>query len=177
MTALITLLWDICRLRKGPEDMPYSPMLLGWLVGISVLLGWYQFSYRAEFAVALWHAILMLSASMMFTALILYVKGHLSRLVQTLTAIIGVNVLMNIIVMPLVLLQPFLVVTEPVKTFNFTLFLILVVVMIQLFLNVWLIIITAHIFRRALDTNFATGALVAIAMLGLDIILITRFIA
>ena len=170
MYQLIFLFWNICRLRARPEEIPYSTNLLWILVFFNILLGWGQLVIQEIAIEALFHSVILIGFALFFTVAVLQFKQMGSRVVQTLSAIMGTGLILSILITPLLVSQHYLIqMTQPFPLWAHVLSSITVILMLGV--NVWILIITAHIFRHALDTRFAIGMLVTIALVGFNILL------
>src|SRR5471032_213008 len=104
MGQLLTLLWDICRLRRGPKDLPYSPQLLlivaavelGVQLAIASLLGMQQDT--------LGPGVLSLALNLGALYLLLNLRGKRSRFMQTALAMLSCALLFTLLSVPIVLL-------------------------------------------------------------------------
>ncbi len=172
MWQFVKLYWSICRLRADPGDVPYSKALLGFVLLLNFLIGWFQFSFKATPLISSLQSLLILTISAGFTYFVLSIKGLLTRFVQTFSALLGTSAIVNLIIFPLLLLQPVFFQKKPVNSMLVSLqFMFLLAV---LMINIWLIMIMVHIYSKALDVNYLVGLLVTIALLGLDIIIFSR---
>lgn len=106
MKALWSLFWSVCQMRRGPEDMPYSPGLLLLVLLLNLLLGlgiqW--LSEPVAPLVALGIALLAVGIDAVALWLLLAFKHFELRYVQGLTTIYGVDLLLGSLALPLVLL-------------------------------------------------------------------------
>lgn len=142
MLDLIKLLFDICLLKKTPQDLPYSSSLLKLLaaanLGINFLLmnlstDWFSAVLKAAVGVLLVGA---------FSWICLFVSGKLTRFYQTTSALLGVDALLDIFALPPIA-------TMIVNPENLLAFLAMIGVII------WHWVITGHIMRNALEQSFA----------------------
>lgn len=174
MTALLRLLFDLLRLRIGPQDLPYSMPLARALVVLSlafdlataVLLG------AAEAALPR----LVLSALLLLGVpwLLLSWRGHANRYVQTLAALAGTGVLFKLAMLPLALAiagQPLPQTPEDLAPAQ------VLVGWATLALLSWRVVVCAHIYRHALDLRFAWAVLVVLGVLVLELVLVQAFVA
>ena len=106
MRGFFASLFDLCRFRRGPEDMPWAPgLLVALLVGCVVIQSAFEVHYGAKPAIAAavlagWLAVLAL------LKILLRGRGKPERFVQTATALASVTLLFDIVVYPLALLLP-----------------------------------------------------------------------
>ena len=173
MKPLIKLFWSICLLRRGPDDVPYLVPLLAITWIINLLLGWVQFSYRSPLFLALFQSTLVLIITTVFCYTVLYIKSFTNRFVQTLTALMGTTAVINLLIFPLIILQPYIVAQQsaiPIPLLSLIQMFYLLAVIIM---NVWLIMVMVHIFSLSLEVNYMFGLALTIALLGLDIIIFT----
>ena len=148
MLQLIRAWFEICLLRRAPQDLPASGYLLGvslccyGLVSVLVSLQSYTFN------MALLLTAVDLGLLVIFAWSLLYLQSKSARLNQTLSALAGTGSLMGMIVLPLLLtLAPDAgveAVPAPLQS-------------LWLLLLLWNLFIMAHIIRHALSSSFAIG--------------------
>lgn len=171
MSALLQHLLAICRLRQGPQDLPYAPGVARLLV-VAVLLLEAALAPRLAVPEAqiLPHAVL--SALMLLGPpwLLLRLRARSQRFVQTLTALAGTGLLFTLALAPLLfwaIAAPAL--PQPPAPPSPQVLLTSVLV---LALAMWKLMIDAHILRQALDWPQAAGLLLALGLffieMGLD---------
>ena len=156
LTALITLskvFFDVCLLRKGPQDLPKSSVLLAFsfflYLLIDVLLSVQSRPVADALMVSLLDAFFL--AGIVF--LILRQHQHLDRLLQTMTTLFGTGVMLGIFILPLVygtvqnqygeLLQQ-------------------IIISLLLLMVIWNVAILAHIIRHAISTTIGISIMIAI---------------
>jgi hypothetical protein len=160
MQALVRLLVDICLLRRGPQDLPYSQELARGMVlaFAGVKLG-----------SALWldipdpflRSLLSLALLLALPWMLLAIRGHRPRYLQTLTAFAGTGLLFSLLFLPVVWLAADLppvapdVTPEPAQ---------LAVGWLTLALLGWKLVINGHILRHALDWPRIPALLLALAL-------------
>src|SRR5947209_15024005 len=100
MPELAKLIWDICCLRRGPQDLPYSPALLALVcaafLGFETLL--------AMDASTLAIGALALAVNMCVLFALLYARGLRNRFVQTAMALFACAFTFELLMLPLQLL-------------------------------------------------------------------------
>ena len=103
MKPLLVLFWQLCLFRRGPEDVPYSQVLLAMLVLVELALGaaiiltvepLYMEQQLLGVTVALAAWLAMVWGVLRF-------KGLGSRYVQAMTACLGTDLLLSVIILPL----------------------------------------------------------------------------
>ena len=152
MQAFIKTLFEILTIRKGPDALPHSALLLAVAVVLwfmPLLFGMQLIAAldvrAAAVAVAGWFVTL---ASYAFVILL---AGRAMRLMQAMTAIVGCGALVSFAqVFSLVFLLPFL--GEP-----------FVAITVELLLF-WSVYVKGHIIARTLDREWYIGLVIAIAV-------------
>lgn len=174
MTALLRLLLELCRLRIGPQDLPWSLPLARALVVLSLALDLlYAAVLDAERVVAL-RLLLSLALLLGVPWLLLAWRGFPQRYLQTLAAIAGTGVLFKLAMLPLALA----IVDLPLPTTPEQLVPAQVLVgWLTLALLSWKLVVNAHILRHALDLRFGFGLLIALAVFALELVLAQALVA
>lgn len=143
-------IWGIMRLRSGPQALPFSYGLLAVFLMLHMLI---DIVLSGPMALQ-WDSLLSAVVNSLFTAGFVFVMLQWAkkapRFVQTLSALLGAEILIGLIGAVLLLIYQI-----PA--------LALLVSVLFLFLVVWNGLIAAHIFRLALDTTMLWG--VALALL------------
>ena len=154
MRALFELFLDICLLRKGPQDMPASPMLLQLTLlsyGISgILIPLLDVSLTLSLLLTGLDLALLTSLAYGLLAL----RDYRPRFVQTLTALLGTGTLLQLLALPLLFLLKQETVDASAPAW---------LVLLWLGLFIWGIVIMAHILRHALSTSLGVGVLYSLA--------------
>jgi hypothetical protein len=155
--ALAHLVRDLCQLRRGPEDMPYSPALLAALIAASVVL---DLATGAAF-----DGDDTLARSLVSTALVLalaWVALRIRKLdhryVQTASALVACGLVFSLLVLPL----GWLAHPMPANATALTPLQVLLGWGV-LALFVWNLVVFAHILRRAIDAPFGLAFAIVIA--------------
>ena len=157
MTDLLYLLRDIIQLRRGPQDIPYSPRLLV-AVCVAILVFQLIASYSLDLpgdSLTVGAIGLLINLGFLFAAVSL--RGFASRFVQTATTLLCCAVVFSIVLLPIdfVFLKH-----PPVADQVSSLQLLLALIALPIF--GWKLIVDAHIFRHSLGIPFFGGMAVAI---------------
>ncbi|MEJ2115931.1 MAG: hypothetical protein P8X88_07805 [Gammaproteobacteria bacterium] len=151
MSAIIKILFDICLLRKGPEDLPSSFNLMFVLIVVSLLvsivLGLAIYNY--QLAVIL--SIVGLFVTFVFVKILLINKAE--RFIQTFSAMLGTSVLIDVISIPI--LYPLL--GEKLDKNLAVLFWLLSIAVYG-----WFVVIYGFIVSRAISSTLGYGISIAI---------------
>jgi hypothetical protein len=161
MKEFVRLFLDIALLRKAPQDVPDSGLLLGLLlivdVLVSTLLGIVEGNAWEGFLQALTAAGILLA----FTGVLLLLTGHQNRLRRTASAALGCDALITLMAFPLTVMS---------RLFEGLGMLFLMVI-------VWNFVVYAHILRHALGIGWALGGVLALIQLMVTLDLMARVFA
>lgn len=100
MYALVQPFVQIALLRLKPQDLPWSPLLLGITLAAHVALGAMVFAFRLDPVRALGAGLAGTALLAAMTASLLYVNGLGARTTQTLTALAGADVVIGVAALP-----------------------------------------------------------------------------
>ena len=152
LLPFLKTLLDIVLLRKGPQHLPHSLIMLGmaiglWVVALLVSITLIDYVDESSFFSELAWAIVVLS---IYSTLV-YVAGFADRILQTITAIIGCGALLSVL---------YAVVYSGLGPLLGRAFLELMVYGFVL----WSLSIKGHIIATAISTRWYLGALIAAAI-------------
>ena len=157
MQSLFTVVRDICLLRRGPQDLPYSTRLLAGICIASVALQ----LIIAQILGIQGNTIAASLFGLGFTLGVLYVllslRGVRSRFVQAASALLACALLFSVLSLPIALLSG----GKPPTPENVTP-LQLLLGLVSLPIVIWKIVIDAHILRNSLNLPFFAGLVIAI---------------
>ena len=164
--------WNICLLRESPENTPFSyiRMLLSAFVLILLMIfEWRSTQFNSSNDVMM--ATGLVCSYFIYTYAVLQIKGLTSRWVQTTTSLYCMNIIIHILVVPLLLLSPFL---SQIHLKNpFFLFLGVLYLFLSIGVTVWQFVITAHIYKYALNTTAIQSVLVAFGLIAVNILTVS----
>jgi hypothetical protein len=155
--ALAYLVRDLCQLKRGPEDMPYSPALLLALIAASVVL---DVATGTLFGGndTLAHSLVSTALVLALAWAALNVRKLGNRYVQTASALVACGLVFSLLVLPL----GWLAHPMPRTTDGLTpLQMLLGWAMLGVF--VWNLVVFAHIMRRAIEAPFGLAFAIVIA--------------
>jgi|GEM_PF-838103 len=151
MQAFLINVANLLRLRGGPQNFSASWLITVLLVGVYLAQGLITGSqYNDENAAA--KSILALSLQVVALYGLLYWRGHMERLPQSLSALTAVGIVFNTMIWAL-LTQSNPAIDQP------TLALMWVMVFF------WSLFVDASIYRHALSVSFSTGVLITVLLL------------
>jgi hypothetical protein len=142
MFDLIKLLFDICLLKKTPQDLPYSINLLKLLAVANLCINFLLMNLSTDWFSAVLKAAVGVLLIGGFSWICLFVSGKLTRFYQTTSALLGADTLLDLFALPPIA-------TMTVNPENLLAFLAMIGVII------WHWLITGHIMRNALEQSFA----------------------
>ena len=163
MSGLIHKFVQIALLRAGPQELPGLSMVLWIAIGsvfITSLAG-LLFAYPFADALIRCLAAIAIPAAILYGAL--QIKRTPSRFTQCYAAICGASAVVYVLALPL--MPTFFSAT--VNTLAGKL-----VVVIILLLDVWMLLITAHIFKHTFDVRMATGVSLSLGLMVLTLLAI-----
>ncbi len=157
LLLLLRTFIDIIALRKGPEQVPHSWLLLAlavvaMLVASFCALVLIERTVELDFRVSL----LTIGAGVGFYAAVLVVTGYSRRVLQTLTAVLGCGAILTmLVVVEYVFLRPLLG-TDLAGV-------------IGTLISFWSVPVEGHIIARAIDKHWFAGIAIAIAAYALQL--------
>lgn len=95
---------DLCLLRKGPQDLPDSFLLLVLLFGFDLFISGLAAATHSDFPASLLET--SISALLLggYVTILLWVSRHPERMVRTCAAAFGADALMTLVALPILLL-------------------------------------------------------------------------
>lgn len=158
MAPLLSLLVDLCRLRRGPQDLPYSPVLTRNLVVLGLVC---DLIYVAALEVRdpLPRVLLGLAMTLLVPWLLLVSRGRRERYAQTLGALAGTGVLFTLLFLPVALWAQQH--APPAAAETLTREQVAAGWMVLGLLG-WRLAVNGHILRQALDVPRAAGVALAV---------------
>jgi len=156
---LVRTLFEIVLLRKGPDSIPRSAvlfsMILGlWLLSALVVLALIEQFDESDFLLSLFAGLV----GVLCYAAVVVISGHSSRVLQTISAVLGCGALISLaFVAEFVLFTPFL--GQSITG-----------IVAQLIL-LWAVPVEGHIIARAIDRHWYVGILIAISVFVLQFVI------
>lgn len=164
--------WQICLLRESPENTPYSIIRLfvsGLILVLILVLEW-SFSHynNADLGTNIILASGLLFSYFFYSYAILFLKNHVPRLVQTVTALYYTSIIIHLFVAPLVYVAPYL--SQAHLMSPLLLIIAITYLCVSLGLSIWQFIIVAHIYKNALNVSGVQSAMAAIGLMAVNIL-------
>ena len=152
MLALLETLFDIIRLRKGPDAIPNSALLM-----VVIVVFWLGSNIVATVIVPELDAtsflpdLVVVAAGLLCYAAVIFLAGHGARLMQALMAVLGCSaVLILLYVAGKVFLSPFL-------SENLTRLIVMLILL-------WSVPVEGHIISRTIERHWYLGIVIAMAV-------------
>ena len=153
----------IALFRAGPQDLPYAPALVRVTLPLAALAAFLQYRLTLPTFAALVHAAAWIAALALFTHVVLQSRGLVNRFRQTLDTLLLIDGAMTLLMLPALAAiaphmariaeNPDLARSEPLPALP---------ALGVLAVSLWNFIVTAHVYRHALDASPGVGALVAL---------------
>lgn len=169
--------WDICLLKESPENTPYSisrMVLSGFVLALLIMIEWNVTSFKSSDDMVVNSALIsfcLVISDVIYTYLVLSFKGFAARLVQVTTSLFVINIIIHILVVPLLLIAPYL------SQFHLRnplfLFLGIIYLFLSLGLSVWQFVITANIYKFALNVTMIQAVLTAFGLVAVNILTVS----
>ena len=148
MFEIFRLFFDICLLKKGPQDVPPSRLLFWFSLTLYGMVGFLMLHLSVSWLASLFQLLAEIMILLIFTAGILYLKGKTSRLFPVVTALLGADALISFFALPVIASM----------TIGRTPFFS---ELVYLALVIWSWLVMGHIFRHALSISLSFGLGVA----------------
>jgi hypothetical protein len=142
MFDLIKLLFEICQLKKAPQDLPHSSNVLKILLVANILVNFLQTKLSVNWFDASLKSLLGVLLIAGFSWISLYFSQKMARFNQTTAALLGVDTLIGLFSLP--------VIASMSIGLGGTLAYLLMMALI-----IWYWIVTGHIMRNALEESFS----------------------
>lgn len=159
MPELVKLIWDICCLRRGPQDVPYSPALLALLCVASIGLQQLVALLVGAESEPLFSAVAAALFTLAALFFLLTVRNLRSRFVQTACAWFGCAMLFFLLTLPLLLM------TGPTPPTSGAAPMQIFAGLLALPLLIWKLMVDAHVLRHSLNVPFLAGMAIAVLWL------------
>lgn len=165
MQSIVKTLINICLLRDGPDQLPFSHVLLALVIVISLVVSILIGVIVYDIKIAGLSSIAGLFFSFVFAKILLF--KYPERFLQTFIAMLGTATIINILSIPSVYSLTYLELNESSKTlFNITAFA----------LFVWVVIVYGYIFSKALSSVMSYGVAISVGYALLSIMILEYFI-
>ena len=142
-------------LKAAPQDLPYSYSLLLRLLIYYLVIGMIVVNGLIEPALALGRLMLNVGITLFFVYVLLSSFNLSARFVQTASAMIGVGIVFNLLIWPILLYGA----PEPPESSIAQLVSMLILMLVS-----WEVLVGAHILRNAMETRMTQAVLLSMAL-------------
>ena len=161
MSNIIKILFDICLLRKGPEDLPVNGVLMLILVVISFVVSIWIGLIIYDKHIAINTSIVELIFSIIFVKILL--RKNPERFMQTFSAMLGAVTIINIISLPILIPLSYEELNQNITS---------LFGLLSFALLIWVVVVYGSIFSRAISSVFRYGILISVGYVLLSIIIL-----
>jgi hypothetical protein len=174
--AVFKRFWRVAILKEGPENTPYSPVLMvmvSFLFFILIILQWYLADIKQQFSLAtsVMAALTLLCSYFVYTFVLLKIYRKANRALQTLTALLASHMIVHFFAFPLLVATPLLVKADLKQIF--VLFVGVVYLVLTLLLTIWQFVVTVYIYKRALELDNLPAVLASFGLLACNILTVS----
>ncbi len=155
--ALLRLWWNICLFKRNPEEVPYSPALLGVVATCQWGLAYLAWTNSKNWQYGLVAATVYIAILLILPYLILLAARKTARYVQMQAALLGTSLLLNLVAAVTIIAAAFLA-----QKVAFLQYLVLVVVALMV---VWAVSVQGRIYQSALEKPRFVAICIAIFVL------------
>ena len=163
--ALLRQVFDLLRLRAGPQDLPYSKPLLYRVAALSLGVDLVAASVLDGGGVSMPRFVAATLATFVLPWLLLSWRGHAPRYAQTMLALLATGIVFSLLFLPMAMwaLSQGLLTPGATPTSTQALFAWLILALV-----VWKITVTAGIWRHALEWPMLGGVAAALGLFLLE---------
>lgn len=176
MIKLLATYWNLTLFQETPENTPYSTFLMtiaALCLTLVMIIEWQlsEYSISSDLLITGITAASMVLSFILYTYAVLFVRKLPSRLIQTCTCLFFAHTFIHLCAFPLFVLGPYL--TESSVKNPLVLFVGILYLLVTLTLSVWQFMITAHIYKYALNTTVPQSILVAFGLVAVNILTVS----
>ena len=143
---------DVFLLRRGPDDLPKSSLLLAMAIGLAIVVNFLFYAVvESELETDLFLEFATELVKIASYIIILLVFGLFSRIMQTMTAIIACNAILGLV------LTVVLMLSQPFQNMELD-------AAFAWLITFWLILVEGHIISRAVQLHRVTGIAIAVVI-------------
>ncbi len=151
---------ELCRFRRAPQDLPYSPPLLTVLLVAATVFDIVVGAVTGDAEGAFAHSLLSSGLVLGLCWIALAIRRLNHRYVQAATALVACGLLISVVQLPIALFfQPPAVAVAKADMPASLLLLRFLLSWIALGVLVWQILIYAHIMRHAMESRFGIAVM------------------
>ena len=157
LLALIKLWWDICRFKRNPEEVPYSPTLLAVVAACQWGLAYLAWTNTRNWQYGLVAATVYIAILLFLPYIILLAARKTARYVQMQAALLGTSLLLNLVAAIVIIVVAFL--AQKIAFFQYVTMAVIAVMV------VWAVSVQARIYQSALEKSRLMAVCIAVFVL------------
>lgn len=163
LTQAAAVALKIALFRAGPQDFPFAPALTRVTVPLAMLAAYLHYRLSRPELAAVVHAVAWVGALALFTHVLLQSRGLANRFRQTFDSLLLIDSAMTLAMLPaLAALAPHMIKVAENPDTPPTVPLPAAPLLAVLFVSLWNFLVSAHVYRHALNASPGMGALVAL---------------
>lgn len=177
--TIINKYWRVASLKNGPEDTPFSSLLLiiATILFLSLLLFQWQIAdinRDLSWERCLIAGAFLISSYYLYTYCLLKIYQKTSRWLQSLTSLLASHFIVHLFALPLLLITPLLV----DKGLNEALILAfsILYLLATLALTIWQFLITIMIFKKTLNIDSLAALLASLGLFAFNILMVSLWL-
>lgn len=151
MPDIVKTLFEICLLRKGPEELPSKNDLMVLLLGLNLTVSIWLGSVIHNFQLSILLSIVGVIFSLAFIKILLIKKPE--RFVQTFCAMLGVAILIDVASIPII---------YPLLNESLNENIVVIFRLLALAIYVWFVVVCGFIFSRAISSTLGYGISISV---------------
>jgi len=176
LANIIKCYWQVCIFRRSPESTPYSSLLMilsALTFSILIMIQWALAAVKPSITMStsIIAAVSLVFSYVVYSYVLLKLYRFAARLVQTLTALWMTHLLIHLCAIPLLLFIPIL--SEANMKNPVVLFLAIMYLFATIGLSIWQFVVTAHIYKHALEVSTLQSFLASVGLLALNILTVS----
>jgi len=176
MREVIKRYWQVAIFKETPANTPHSFFLLIIFLIVylcSIIAQWLIVPQHQtiRFIVLFLAGLLLITSYWLYIFFILKIYDKTNRLVQTLTTIVACTLIVHVLAFPLMYAGPLLLNSKLDQVL--TLLLAIIYLFLTIIFSIWQFLVTAHIFKEALESDWMTSVLVSFGLLAFNILAVS----
>lgn len=143
------------------------------LIFFLIVLQWFMADVKQQFEMtsSIAAGMGLITAYFIFTFVLLKANRKANRMVQTITSLIACHFVVHLFAVPLLLVAPALATVN--MSHGFALLLGIIYLILTLILTVWQFLVTAHVYKHALEVDNLTSILASFGLLACNILTVS----
>lgn len=173
--SLMSSYWEVCTLKRSPEDTPYSPLLLFAFSFFYFILIQFQWHFQAlppQFRVVapLATGFFLVCANVLFMGVLLKAVKKSNRFVQSTTALMAVHSILHVFLLPFIVLMGQYTQfadpgSAPMDASGANIIFMVLLGVLSLVISIWQLVAIIFVMRKTLAVDQLSAVLATFALL------------